>query len=83
MTSKFQKADLSVLRELLPPFVPRNWKRWNDLIPISSRTIANEDSKGTGIKNRILVGNVCCYERDSLIEYLERKSRVISVEVKP
>ena len=79
MKEKKHTPDLSVLADLIPmPYVPRNWKKWNDFIPISPRTIANEDSKGTGVKKRIIIGNVCAYEKYSLIEWLESRSKVIS-----
>ena len=78
MKEKKQKADLSALLPLLPNYVPRNWSLWNERIPwIKSRSIANDDCKGRGVKQRVYIGNVCCYEKHSLIEYLENKSRVI------
>lgn len=79
MTKNIQKADLSALRDLITmPYVPRNWKQWSDYIPVSPRTIANEDSRGTGPKHRIIIGNVCAYEKNSLIEWLESRSKIIS-----
>ena len=72
-----QRADLSALREFLPPWVPRNWKKWDFYIPYSSRTIANEDCLGNGPKNRIMIGNVVAYEKEALIEWLECRSKVI------
>ena len=72
------KVDYSALREAYPgPYVPRNWEKWKDYIPYSPRTLANMDSRGTGPNQRILVGNVICYEKSSLIEWLEGRSRVI------
>ena len=71
------KADLSALRDVLPPWIPRNWQGWKQNIPLSPRTLANEDSKGSGVKVRMLIGNVVAYERNSLIEFLEGKSRVL------
>lgn len=72
-----EKPDFSELREILPSYVPRNWKDWRYYIPYSPRTVANEDSKGRGPKKRMLIGNVVCYERDSLIEFLMSRSRVL------
>mgnify|MGYP001559653361 CR=1 FL=1 len=78
MKDNVQHADLSALKEKLPLWVPRNWEAWSKEIPfIRPRTIANEDCRGTGVKVRILIGNVVAYERNSLIEYLESKSRIL------
>jgi len=78
MKKNEQRADLSALRDLLPPWVARNWKGWSQNIPLSPRTLANLDSKHKGVKNRILIGNVVAYERNSLIEFLESRSRILS-----
>jgi len=45
----------------------------------SGRTFANLDYLGqtVGVK-RIMMGNVVCYERESLIKWLEKRSRVLS-----
>ena len=74
---KCENVNLSELREILPPFVARNWGDWSKFIPISSRTVANEDSRGTGPEGRFLIGNVIAYPKDALVDWLEKKSRVI------
>lgn len=73
-----EKADLSALREILPPFIPRNWKDWKKFIPVAPGTLANADSRGTGPEGRILIGNVVAYPRDALIAWLEARSRKLS-----
>jgi len=74
-----EHADLSALREELPPFVARTFPRLKELTGYSGRTFANLDYLGqtVGVK-RIMMGNVVCYERESLIKWLEKRSRVLS-----
>ena len=77
MTNKFQKADLSVLSELLPPLVQRTHPRFKELLGYSPRTLANMDSLGQGPEKRIMLGNTVAYERESLIEWLEARSQIL------
>jgi len=74
-----RKVDLSALREELPPFVLRTYPRIKELTGYSGRTWANMDCLGqtAGVK-RIMLGNTVAYERESLIAWLERRSRVLS-----
>jgi len=74
-----RKVDLSALREELPPFVLRTYPRIKELTGYSGRTWANMDYLGqtAGVK-RIMLGNTVAYERESLIAWLERRSRVLS-----
>lgn len=74
-----ERADLSALREELPPFVARTFPRIKELTGYSGRTWANMDCLGqtVGIK-RIMLGNTVAYERESLIKWLEQRSRVLS-----
>jgi hypothetical protein len=71
--------DLSVLLRELPPFVARNHPRFKELTGYSGRTFANLDclKQTAGIK-RIMLGNTVAYERESLISWLESRSRIIS-----
>jgi len=73
-----QKPDLSVLLKELPPYVARTFPRFKELIGYSSRTIANMDCLGQGPEKRIMLGNVVAYERESLIKWLESRSRILS-----
>jgi phage terminase Nu1 subunit (DNA packaging protein) len=73
-----QKPDLSALEEVLPPFVARNHPRFQELIGYSPRTIANLDSQGLGVPERIMLGNVVAYPRHALISWLEARSRVFA-----
>jgi hypothetical protein len=72
------KPNLSVLLDILPPFVARTHPRLKELTGYSGRSFANMDSKGQtrGIM-RILLGNVVAYERESLIRWLEQRSRIL------
>jgi len=69
--------DFSELEQELPPIVFRNWARWRDFIPYAPRTLANEDSRGTGPKERILCGRVVGYPRKGLIEWLKERSKIV------
>jgi len=73
-----ERPDLSALLKELPPFVARTFPRFKELTGYSSRTVANLDCLGQGPKKRILLGNTVAYERESLIEWLEARSRTLS-----
>jgi hypothetical protein len=71
-----EKVDLSALLKEMPPFVARNHPRFKELTGYSGRTFANMDSlKHTAGIKRIMLGNTVAYERASLIEWLESRSR--------
>ena len=72
-----QRPDLSVLLTLLPPLVPRNYKRMREYCNISGRTLANLDSQGLGCPERILLGNTTAYPREAFVSWLEQRSKVL------
>jgi len=76
--AQITRPDLSALRELLPPFVQRTHPRFKELTGFSPRTLANMDSlkQTAGIK-RIMLGNTVAYERESLIAWLESRSKIL------
>ena len=77
-TWRFQmdaKIYLTELEKVLPPIVFRNWQGWKDIIPISPRTVANDDSRGIGPKEKIYVGRVAGYPKASFMDYLRTKTR--------
>lgn len=74
------RADLSVLNQALPPYVLRNHPRLKELTGYKGRTLANLDCLGQGPSKRILLGNTVAYERESLIQWLESRSRVYCEE---
>jgi len=75
--SENQKPDLSALLKEFPPFVSRKFSRFKELTGYSTRTLATMDSLGQGPKKRIMLGSTVAYERESLIEWLEERSRVL------
>lgn len=77
MNTTEKTVDFTELEKVLPPIVFRNWYRWRDVLPIAPRTVANDDSLGLGPKEKIMCGRVCGYPRNSLLEYLRAKSRVV------
>jgi len=80
MENFVQNPDLSALLQEMPPFVARNHPRFKEWTGYSGRTIANMDCLGqtTAIK-RIMLGNTTAYERESLVKWLELRSRIINV----
>lgn len=77
MEKETNAVDFSELEKVLPPIVFRNWQKWRDVLPIAPRTCANEDSKGTGPKEKIMCGRVVGYPRAALIAWLRARSKVI------
>lgn len=74
-----QHADLSILRNILPPFLSRKHPRFKELTGYSPRSFANMDSlKETDTIKKIMIGGAVAYERESLVDWLESKSFVIS-----
>jgi hypothetical protein len=74
-----QKPDLTALLKEMPPFVARNHPRFKELTGYSGRTMANLDclNQTTSIK-KILLANTVAYERESLVRWIESRSRTIS-----
>lgn len=78
MKEHSEKPDLSALLEILPPFVSRTYPRLKELTGYSGRSYANMDCLGqTAEIKRIMLGNTVAYERESLIQWLENRSRVL------
>jgi len=67
----------AALEKELPPVVFRTWAKWGDYIPYAPGTVANEDSMGTGPKERIICGRVVGYPRHALIEWLKSRTKVL------
>lgn len=64
--------DLSALRKLLPPIIPR--KRFEHYLGgiLSQQYMANLDSRGDGPPN-VKIGRSVCYLRDPLVDWLEAR----------
>jgi hypothetical protein len=77
MQENKKSVDFTELEKALPPIVFRNWSRWRDVLPIAPRSVANEDSLGTGPREKVMVGRVVGYPRAALIEWLRQRSKVI------
>lgn len=74
-----QKPDLSALLKEMPPFVARNHPRFKELTGYTGRTMANLDCLNeTEAVKKIMLGNTVAYERESLVAWLESRSRIIS-----
>ena len=75
-----KKPDLSALLKEMPPYVARNHPRFKELTGYSGRTFANLDCLGqTNSIKKILLGNTVAYERESLVAWLESRSKVLSL----
>lgn len=72
---------LSAIEEALPPVIFRNWPKWRDIIPISPRSVANDDSRGVGPEEKMFLGRVAGYSRASFMEYLRKKTRIARTDV--
>jgi len=70
-----REAFLSAIAAELPPIVFRNWRKWRDVLPMSPRTVANEDSLGVGPKEFVYVGRVKGYPKEAFIDYLRARMR--------
>lgn len=64
---------LAAIAAELPPIVFRNWSRWKDVLPMSPRTVANEDCKGEGPTGKVFVGRNAGYSKESFLEYLRKR----------
>lgn len=77
---KEEKKDIETvladIEKVLPPVVFRNWPKWRDVLPMSPRSVANDDCTGVGPAERIYMGRNAGYPRASLMAYLRAKSRV-------
>jgi len=67
---------LTEIENTLPPIVFRNWPRWKDILPMSPRSVANDDCLGVGPKERMYLGRNAGYSRQSFMEYIRAKSRL-------
>ncbi|MCE5262645.1 MAG: hypothetical protein LLG97_03830 [Deltaproteobacteria bacterium] len=75
---RFKKIDLSALLAEMPPFVARNHPRFKEWTTYSGRTMANMDClKQTLAIKKIILGNTTCYERESLVKWLESRAKIV------
>lgn len=75
--SRSKDEVLEAIANELPPVVFRNWKRWRDVLPMSPRSVANEDCLGKGPGKKVYVGRVVGYPRNDFIDYLRIKMRTV------
>ena len=77
---EWHHPDLSMLITEFPPWVTRTHPRFRELTGYSPRTVANMDAMKPpqGPSKRIMLGNTVAYERESLIQWLESRSRIIA-----
>ncbi len=64
---------LAAIAAELSPVVFRNWPRWKDVLPMSPRTVANDDCKGNGPTEKVFCGRHAGYSKESFIEYLRKR----------
>jgi len=72
-------ADLSILRQIIPPFLSRKHPQFKEWTGYSPRTFANMDAlRETNTIIKIMQAGAIAYERESLVDWLEERSFVIS-----
>jgi hypothetical protein len=67
---------LADIERVLPPIIFRNWPKWKDVLPMSPRSVANDDCIGQGPAERVYMGRNAGYPRASFMAYLRKKSRL-------
>ena len=72
-TKAKREQVLSAIESELPPVVFRNWHKWRDVLPMAPRTVANDDSKGNGPKEKVFVGRNAGYPRAAFVDYLRKR----------
>ena len=72
-TEARREQVLAAIECELPPVVFRNWYKWRDVLPMAPRTVANDDSKGDGPKEKVFVGRNAGYPRAAFVEYLRKR----------
>jgi len=77
MSENIIKELFADLGKNLPTIVFRNWKDWRKYIPYSPRYVANLDSLGTGPDEKVMVGGIAGYPKESLIRFLEDRATLI------
>ena len=70
------EAFLADIEKVLPPVLFRNWPQWKDVLPMSPRSVANDDCLGVGPAVRIYMGRNAGYPRAAFMDYLRKKSRL-------
>ncbi|MDQ5988651.1 MAG: hypothetical protein CSYNP_04412 [Syntrophus sp. SKADARSKE-3] len=64
-----------LLESEMPPIIFRNHPKFKELTGYSPRTLANEDSRGTGPSQRVVIGKNTGYPREPFLDWLESRSR--------
>ena len=76
MTSKNTTPSIrNLLEPILPPVLFSNHPKFKEWTGYSSRTLLNMNCIGTGPDQRLVVGRVTGYPKDSLIRWLESRTR--------
>lgn len=77
MTEERVQNVFAGLEQELPPIVFRNWKDWKKYLPVSPRYVANLDSLGTGPDEKVMIGGVTGYPRESIIRFLKDRAKPV------
>jgi len=64
-----------ILSQSLPVILFRNHPKFKELTGFAPRSIANQDSLGTGPKERIRMGRTVGYPRKAMVDWLLTKAR--------
>lgn len=63
-----------LLEPVLPPILFRNHPKFKEWIGFSPRTVANFDSQGIGPDERVKIGGICGYPKESILGWLEKRT---------
>jgi hypothetical protein len=75
MTTKNTTPSIrDLLEPVLPPILFSNHPKFREWTGYSHRTLANKSFLGTGPDQRLVVGHVTGYPKDSLIRWLEGRT---------
>ena len=78
-TETIERPDLSDLLKEMPLWVSRKHPKFREWTGYSPRSLANMDSLGmTKAVKKIMLGGAVAYQRESLVAWLEERSRVIA-----
>ncbi len=74
----YENFELAGIIFSLPPMIARKKVAEYFGGAVSSKTLANADSNGTGPKNRFKIGREVVYPTQSLVEWLDGRIKILS-----
>jgi hypothetical protein len=78
MEANLIDQTIAAIERELPENVARHRLEHYPSFPFKKGYMQNCDSDGTGVRRKLLIGRCIFYPRDSLLEWLRERIRVIS-----